>query len=72
MARNKGYHVVPHNDAWALRRENASHVSSTSGTQRDGIAAGDLPLKPRPRLVRQPQSHRVTDAFRKSRKSAWV
>ena len=40
MAKDKNYHVVPHNDGWTVRRENASRVSSTHGTQKDAIAAG--------------------------------
>lgn len=40
MADNKNYHVVPHNDGWAVRRENASRVSSTHPTQKAAIDAG--------------------------------
>lgn len=29
----KDIHVVPHNDSWAVRRENSSRVSSTHDTQ---------------------------------------
>ena len=40
MAKDKNYHVVPHEDGWAVRRENASRVSSTHGTQGDAIDRG--------------------------------
>ncbi len=40
MAKDKNYHVVPHNDGWAVRRENASRVSSTHSTQKAAINAG--------------------------------
>jgi hypothetical protein len=34
------YHVVPHNDGWAVRREGAERVSSQHGTQTEAIQAG--------------------------------
>ena len=40
---NKDYHVVPHGDGWAVRRENAERVSSQHPTQKAAIDAG-IPL----------------------------
>jgi len=40
MPTNPDYHVVPHDDGWAVRRENASRASSTHRTQREAIDAG--------------------------------
>ena len=37
---NNNYHIVPHNGDWAVRRENASRVSSTHSTQADAIDRG--------------------------------
>ena len=34
------YHVVPHSEGWAVKRENASRASSTHDTQRQAIDAG--------------------------------
>lgn len=39
MSQNRNYHVVPHNDGWAARRENADRVSSQHSTQREAIDA---------------------------------
>jgi uncharacterized protein YdaT len=36
----RDYHVVPHNDAWAVRREGADRVSSQHDTQADAIREG--------------------------------
>jgi len=38
MAKNY-VHAVPHNGSWAVRREGASRVSSTHGTQTEAAAA---------------------------------
>ena len=40
MAKNKNYHVVPHDDGWAVKRENASRASSVHPTQKSAIKAG--------------------------------
>ncbi len=40
MPENNNYHVVPHGDGWAVRRENASRVSSTHTTQSEAINQG--------------------------------
>lgn len=40
MAKKDNYHVVPHNDGWAVRREGAERVSSQHDTQADAIRAG--------------------------------
>lgn len=39
MARGKSQHVVPHNGAWAVRREGSPRVSSFHRTQADATAA---------------------------------
>ena len=39
MSNDKRIHVVPHNGAWATRREGASRVGSTHTTQSDAIDA---------------------------------
>ena len=40
MADNPHYHVVPHPDGWAVRRENSERASSVHDTQADAINAG--------------------------------
>ena len=37
--KRKNQHVVPHKDAWAVRGEGNSRVTSTHGTQQDAISA---------------------------------
>jgi hypothetical protein len=37
----KDYHVVPHGDSWAVRREGADRVSSQHNTQGQAIKAGE-------------------------------
>lgn len=37
---NRNYHVVPHNGAWAVRREGAERVSSQHDTQGEAIEQG--------------------------------
>lgn len=37
---DNNYHVVPHDGAWAVRRENATRVSSTHTTQAAAIERG--------------------------------
>jgi hypothetical protein len=39
MSRRR-YHVVPHEGAWAVRREGSERVSSTHDTQAQAIQAG--------------------------------
>lgn len=39
MAKND-YHVVPSENGWAVKRENAQRASSVHSTQRDAIDAG--------------------------------
>jgi len=41
----KDYHVVPHNDQWALRKEGADRVSSQHDTQAAAIKAGQQAAK---------------------------
>jgi hypothetical protein len=36
----KDYHVVPHAEGWAVRREGAQRATSVHETQADAIAAG--------------------------------
>ena len=43
MADDKNYHVVPHDDGWAVKRQNASRASSVHSTQKAAIDAG-IPL----------------------------
>lgn len=38
--KNSNYHVVPHGSGWAVRREQASRVSSQHGTQGEAIDSG--------------------------------
>lgn len=38
--KNPNYHVVPHGEGWAVRREGAERVSSQHGTQGDAIERG--------------------------------
>lgn len=40
MTQNKNYHVVPHDDGWAVRRENSERASSVHRTQADAIESG--------------------------------
>lgn len=39
-AKKSNHHVVPHNDGWAVRRENSDRVSATFPTQREAIESG--------------------------------
>lgn len=38
--KNNNYHVVPHGSGWAVRRKQASRVSSQHGTQGEAIDTG--------------------------------
>lgn len=40
IAKNRDYHVVPHSDGWAVKRENADRASSIHRTQSDAIVSG--------------------------------
>lgn len=40
MSGKKPVHVVPHNGAWAVKREGAQRVSSTHKTQAEAEAVG--------------------------------
>jgi len=40
MARRRNQHVVPHADAWAVRGEGNSRVTSTHRTQAEAIEVG--------------------------------
>lgn len=40
MNKKDSHHVVPHNDAWAVRRSGSDRVSGTYDTQADAIKSG--------------------------------
>lgn len=60
---SKRIHVVPHGSGWAARREGASRVSSTHGTQSDAMgAARTTAIRERGEVVIHRPDGRIRDA----------
>ncbi len=59
----KDYHVVPHEEGWAVRREGAQRVSSQHDTQGDAINEGRrLAQKQHTELVIHDRRGRIRDS----------
>lgn len=54
--------IVPHNDAWAVRREESERVTSTHARQSDAIEHGrEIAQRERVELVIQGRDGRIRD-----------
>jgi hypothetical protein len=59
----KDYHVVPHEEGWAVRREGASRASSVHGTQAEAITEGrSLAQNNKTELVIHDRRGRIRDS----------
>ena len=60
---SKRIHVVPHDSGWATRREGASRVGSTHGTQAEATeAARNTAIRERGEVVIHRRYGRIRDA----------
>jgi hypothetical protein len=66
MSKRRDYHVVPHDQGWAVRREGAERVGSTHRTQSDAYdTARDRAIRDRVEVVthRRDGTIRDSDSF---------
>lgn len=63
MTKKQDYHVVPHGDRWAVRREGSDRASSLHDTQRDAINSGrDLAREHKTDLVIHRENGTIRDS----------
>lgn len=63
MSKKPDYHVVPHPEGWAVRREGADRASSVQPTQAKAIEVGrDLAKERQTELVIHDRQGRIRDS----------
>lgn len=63
MSKKPDYHVVPHSEGWAVRREGADRASSVQPTQAKAIEVGrDLAKERQTELVIHDRQGRIRDS----------